>query len=69
MLKNAKVKGKKRKSRRRKNAKVKCEKKNAFKGEKREVKCKITLLKVKKCESQMRNNANKGEKTRKSNAK
>ena len=28
----------------------------------------ITLLKAKKRESQMRNNANKGEKTRKSNA-
>ena len=35
---------------------------NANKGE-------ITLLKAKKRESQMRNNANKGEKTRKSNAK
>ena len=30
---------------------------------------KITLLKAKKRESQMRNNAFKGEKTRKSNAK
>ena len=48
------IKAKKRESQMRNNAKVKGE---------------ITLLKAKKRESQMRNNANKGEKTRKSNAK
>ena len=44
---------------------------NAFKGKKNpaKFKCEITLLKAKKRESQMRNNANKDEKMRKSNAK
>ena len=49
---------------------------NANKGEKTQikaknakVKCEITRIKAKKRESQMRNNAFKGEITRKSNAK
>ena len=48
----------------------KAKKRENFKGEKNaKFKCEITRIKAKKRESQMRNNANKGEKTQKSNAK